>query len=77
MSMRATDTKIDIAKLLQRSLTKENVKPRTAAIPKNAIYSHMVWGVSHEGNAICHTDGRFFVPRFTVPVYTKPNRLHF
>jgi hypothetical protein len=73
--MRATDTKIDLAMLLRRSPAKENIKPRTAAIPKTARYSHMVWGVSTEGNALCHVDGRFFVPRFTVPVYYKPNRL--
>lgn len=77
MAMRATDTKVDLPMLLRRSPAKENVKPRTAAIPKNARYSHMVWGVSTEGNAICHVDGRFFVPRFTVPVYYTPNRLNF
>lgn len=77
MFTRVTDTDIDISKILRRTPAKENTKPRSDAIPKNARYSHMVWGVSTEGNAIVHTGGRFFVPRFTVPVYYKPNRLKF
>lgn len=55
---------------------KMNGTDRPKGVPRNAQYSHTVWGISKEENAIVHTDGRFFIPRNPVPVYKKPNVLH-
>lgn len=71
MAMRRND--IDKHALLRRAITHGN----SAGVPNNAKYSHTVWGISVDDNPIASVGGRCFIPRSPVPVYIRPNRLHF
>lgn len=61
----------------ESALHRHIVNNKPAYIPVYAKYTHTVWGVSKEGNAIVHTEGRYHINKEPVPVYIKPNILNF
>lgn len=51
-------------------------KPK--GVPSNTKFSHTVWGVSKEGNALAGVSAKAWIPRKPTPVYIKQgNKLHF
>ena len=73
MSVRVRSTDDRPLSFLRRNI----LDNRPAWLPRAAKYDHCVYGVSREGNAIVHTDGRFFIPKKPIQVYVLHSRLGF